>query len=192
MLRHSSRGIALHLSAASNALYKIKLQVQKAEQKSHGLLIVLLEALLLQAVLHIYALRQRVRSVCRSQQKLRNTTTTYDTTKRTYNLVVVRSSRVRVRVKGSSSSSSSSSSSNSNSSSRRSGTSSIVVLAAAVVVISVVLIAVVVVVLAAAALVVVVVVVAVVAVVVVVVVVVAIAAVVVVPVVLIVVVVFFM
>ena len=39
----------------SNALYKINFQVQKAEQKSHGLLLVLLDALLLLAELHIYA-----------------------------------------------------------------------------------------------------------------------------------------
>ena len=33
---------------------KIKLQVQKAEQKSHGFVLVLLEAVLLLAELHIY------------------------------------------------------------------------------------------------------------------------------------------
>ena len=47
-----------------------------------GLLLVLREASLLLAVLHIHALRQWVRSVCRSQKKLRNTTTTHDTIKR--------------------------------------------------------------------------------------------------------------
>ena len=37
-----------------SAFYRIKLRVPKAEYKSHGLLLVLLETLLLLAVLHIY------------------------------------------------------------------------------------------------------------------------------------------
>ena len=42
------------------------------------------------AVLHTYALRQWVRSVCRSQKKLRNTAETYLAwDDKTYNLVVV-------------------------------------------------------------------------------------------------------
>ena len=125
MLQHRSRGITLHLSAAFNRKV-FQMHCTKSNCKSRRpnqnpmdyYVLVLLEALLLLAVLHIYALRQWVRSVCRSQKKLRNTAinTTYDTTKR----IIF----VRVGVSSSRSSSSSITSSSSSSSSISSSSSS--------------------------------------------------------------------